>query len=148
MKRRIAVLAFAMLFVSQGVFADSGSALSEQIVGVWRMDPRTLNSFAVSSYQEDGTVTFKLLPDGRFSVIGRISTRMVLKNDQTFTDPGCVGEKECTQDGATEGLGALFGNTIYVDWFDAGWIDDFFKVNGNVMTGDDGNGLIRLVKEE
>lgn len=147
--KSIAKTLFLLLVLPINVtVADDKNSLAEHIVGVWRMDPRILDSPAVTSYQEDGTVTFKLLPDGRYSVIGRISTRSVLKNDQTFTDPGCVGKKECTQDGATEGLGALFGRTLYVDWYATFWIDDFFKVNGNEMTGDDGNGPIRLVKEE
>ena len=37
---------------------------------------------------------------------------------------------------------------MYIDWLDEGWIDDLFTISGNEMTGDDGNGPIRLVKEE
>ena len=43
----------------------------------------------------------------------------------------------------------MFRNTIFIDWLDDdGWIDDLLTIDGDVMTGDDGNGPIRLVKEE
>jgi len=112
------------------------------------MDPRTLRSPTVTSYQEDGTVTFTRMEDGRFSVIARITTRIVSENGEKFTSPGCEEETECTVDSASEGIASVFGNSMYVDWIDDSWIDDFFKISGNEMDGDDGNGPIHLVREE
>lgn len=142
------LLVLQCVTVSTVAFAQETTTELERIDGVWRMDPRTLRSIDAVAYQEDGTVTFKQLSDGRLSAIARITTRTVLTSDAKFTDPACESEKECTHDSASEGIGALFRSTLYVDWIDDGWIDDFFKIKGNVMTGDDGNGPIRLVKEE
>ncbi len=142
------VLIAALFLVIAPSNAQDKLSPAEQVIGVWRMDPRTLHSPGVTYYQEDGTVTIKPQADGRYSVISRITTRMVSETEEEFDAPGCDGVKECRRDSATEGIGALFRTTLYIDWFDEGWIDDFFKINGNVMTGDDGNGLIRLVKEE
>jgi len=138
----------AILLCTTTAFAQERKSAAERINGVWRMDPRTLRSPAVTSYQEDGTVTFTQLEDGRFSAIARITTRIVSETDETFTSPGCEGETECTIDSASEGIASVFGNSMYVDWIDDAWIDDFFKISGNEMDGDDGNGPIHLVKEE
>ena len=121
----------------------------DRVIGVWRMDPRTLEAPGATYYQEDGTVSItEKLPDGRYRVIARITTRAVSETELTFNEPGCVETTECTYDSATEGIGAVFRNTMYIDWIDEGWIDDVFTINGDEMTGDDGNGPIRLVKEE
>lgn len=138
----------ALLMCAATVFAQERRSAAERINGVWRMDPRTLRSPTVTSYQEDGTVTFTQLEDGRFSAIARITTRIVSETGETFTNPGCEGETECTIDSASEGIASVFGNSMYVDWIDDSWIDDFFKISGNEMDGDDGNGPIHLVKEE
>ncbi|MGI9203037.1 MAG: hypothetical protein ACR2Q3_03455 [Woeseiaceae bacterium] len=138
----------ALLICGAMAFAQERKSAAERINGVWRMDPRTLRSPALTSYQEDGTVTFTQLEDGRFSAIARITTRLVSETEETFTMPGCEGETECTIDSASEGIASVFGNSMYVDWIDDGWIDDFFKISGNEMDGDDGNGPIHLVKQE
>ncbi len=137
-----------LLLIATSAIAQERKSAAERINGVWRMDPRILRSPAVTSYQEDGTVTFTQLEDGRFSAIARITTRIVSENGETFTNPGCEGETECTIDSASEGIASVFGNSMYVDWIDDSWIDDFFKISGNEMNGDDGNGPIHLVKEE
>ncbi|MGI9262902.1 MAG: hypothetical protein ACR2QR_12740 [Woeseiaceae bacterium] len=138
----------AILLCAATASAQKPQSAADRINGVWRMDPRTLRSPTVTSYQEDGTVTFTQLEDGRFSAIARITTRIVSETDATFTGPGCEGETECTIDSASEGIASVFGNSMYVDWIDDAWIDDFFKISGNEMDGDDGNGPIHLVKEE
>ena len=125
-------------------------SVEEQIIGVWRMDPRVLHSPGVVYNQEDGTVSImERKPDGTFRVMSRVTTRAVAETDDLLFRPGCVGKTECVYDDATEGVGTLFRNTIYIDWLDDdGWIDDLLTIDGNVMTGDDGNGPIRLVKED
>ena len=121
----------------------------ERVIGVWRMDPRTLEAPGAKYYQEDGTVSItERQTDGRYRVIARITTRAVSETELTFNEPGCIETTECTYDSATEGVGVVFRNTMYIDWIDEGWIDDIFTIRGNEMTGDDGNGPIRLVKEE
>jgi hypothetical protein len=138
------------LILSFGVtHAQDRAAVREHLLGAWKMDERILRSPGFVSYQEDATITFtSLLPDGRLQVIARITTRAVAETENQFTRPGCVGEKECIFDDATEGLCAVFGNSLYIDWIDPGWIDDFFKLSGNELNGDDGNGPIRLTKVE
>jgi len=129
--------------------AQEDEPVEDRVIGVWRMDPRTLVAPGARYHQEDGTVSItERLPDGRYRVIARITTRAVSETELTFNEPGCVETTECTYDSATEGIGAVFRNTMYIDWLDEGWIDDLFTINGNEMTGDDGNGPIRLVKEE
>jgi hypothetical protein len=124
-------------------------AVREHLLGAWKMEERILRSPGFVSYQEDATITFtSLLPDGRLQVIARITTRAVAETENQFTRPGCVGKKECIYDDATEGLCAVFGQSLYIDWIDPGWIDDFFKLSGNELTGDDGNGPIKLIKVE
>lgn len=130
-------------------FADERAEMLEHLVGVWRMDPRTLTVPGARYIQEDGTVSITdVLPDGRLRVMARITTRGISESEMRFNEPGCDNTVECYTDSATEGVGSLFRNTLYIDWFSEGWIDDVMKIDGNVMTGDDGNGLIRLVKEE
>lgn len=145
---KLLLVAAILLMGAATAFTQERKSAAERINGVWRMDPRTLRSPTLTSYQEDGTVTFTQLEDGRFSAIARITTRMVSKTDETFNIPGCENETECTIDSASEGIASVFGNSMYVDWIDEGWIDDFFKISGNEMDGDDGNGPIHLVKVE
>ena len=142
------LLLLPMLYASSALGQDQESA-EERVLGVWRMDPRVLYSPGVVYYQEDGTVSvMDKMPDGTFRVMSRVSTRAVAESDDLLIRPGCVGKKECFYDDATEGIGTVFRNTLRIDWIDEGWIDDLLTLEGNVMTGDDGNGLIRLVKED
>lgn len=135
--------------IAAPAYAQDQPSVAERVIGVWRMDPRTLETPGAKYYQEDGTVSIlERLPDGRFRVMARITTRAVSESEMTFNEPGCQNTKECTYDSATEGIGAVFRNTMYIDWISDGWIDDVFTIKGDVMTGDDGNGPIRLVKEE
>ena len=127
-----------LLLATAAAYAQSARDLETHVIGVWRMDPRTLYSPGVVYYQEDGT----------FRVMSRVTTRAVAESDDLLLRPGCIGKKECIYDDATEGIGTLYRNTIHIDWLDdEGWIDDLLTIDGNVMTGDDGNGPIRLVKE-
>ena len=84
--------------------------------------------------------------------IGTISEPInffITSSDDLLLRPGCVGKVECVYDDATEGVGTLMRDKFFIDWLDDdGWIDDLLTIDGNEMTGDDGNGLIRLVKEE
>lgn len=144
--------AFFLLFILLATFAFSQErqSLEEHLIGVWRMEPRKLYSPGVVYTQEDGTVSImEQMPDGKFRVMSRITTRAVAETDDLFLRPGCIGKTECVYDDATQGIGVLFRNTLYIDWIDdEGWIDDLLTLDGDVMTGDDGNGPIRLVKEE
>jgi len=129
--------------------AQDDRPLDEWILGVWRMEPRKLFSPGVVYNQEDGTVSvMEKMPDGTFRVISRVTTRAVAETDDLLLRRGCIGKKECVYDDATEGVGTLFRNVFTIDWLDdEGWIDDVLTIDGDVMTGDDGNGPIRLVKE-
>jgi hypothetical protein len=143
-------LLIVSLFLCNGVLAQEDVPPEEYLLGVWRMDPRTLESPGVTAVQEEGAVTIlEQLPDGNFRVMARITTRATAISDDLMIRPGCVGKKECVYDDATEGIGTLMRDRFFIDWLDDdGWIDDMLTLDGNVMTGDDGNGLIRLTKEE
>jgi hypothetical protein len=147
MLTRIYLIAAILLPVLSA--AQDDVPLEEHILGVWRMELRTLESPGVMYYQEAGTVTIiEQMPDGTFRVMSRVTTRAVAESDDLLVRPGCLGKKECVYDEATEGVGVLMDDQIYIDWLDdEGWIDDLLTIDGNVMTGDDGNGPIRLVKE-
>lgn len=136
--------------LATGALSQERQSLEEHLIGVWRMEPRKLYSPGVVYTQEDGTVSImEQMPDGKFRVMSRITTRAVAETDDLFVRPGCIGKMECVYDDATQGIGVLFRNTLFIDWIDdEGWIDDLLTLDGNVMTGDDGNGPIRLVKEE
>lgn len=138
------------LILSAGAFAQDDVPLEEHLLGVWRMDPRTLVSPGITAVQEEGAVTvLEQSPDGSFRVLARITTRATAVTDDLFVRPGCVGKTECVYDDATEGVGTLMRDRFFIDWLDDdGWIDDLLTIDGNEMTGDDGNGPIRLVKEE
>ena len=139
-----------LLIIAPPAFAQDSASVDEHIIGVWRMDPRTLESPGVMFYQEEGTVSImERTTDGTYRVMSRVTTRAVAETDDLLFRPGCIGKKECVYDDATEGIGTLLtGNRFYIDWLDdEGWIDDLLEIDGNVMTGDDGNGPIRLVKE-
>ena len=124
--------------------------MEEHLIGVWRMDERKLYSPGVVYTQEEGTVSIiERRQDGTFRVMSRVTTRAVAETEDLLFRAGCAGKKECVYDDATEGVGTLNGDKLYIDWLDdEGWIDDLLTIDGNVMTGDDGNGPIRLVKEE
>lgn len=141
---------FLCLMLGGQSLAQGDVPLEEHIIGVWRMDMRTLESPGVMYYQETGTITIiERMPDATFRVMSRVTTRAVAESDDLLVRPGCLGKKECVYDEATEGVGVLTDNRIYIDWLDDdGWIDDLLTIDGNVMTGDDGNGPIRLVKED
>lgn len=144
-------LVLTLLLVALPVPAQDDAPVEERIIGVWRMDPRTLEAPGVMFYQEEGTVSImERMDDGTFRVMSRVTTRAVAETDDLLFRPGCIGKKECIYDDATEGIGTLLsGSRLYIDWLDdEGWIDDLLAIDGNVMTGDDGNGPIRLVKEE
>lgn len=140
--------AIICLLASLGAYAQTD--LAEHLIGVWRMDPRTLESPGITAVQEEGTVTvLERSADGTFRVMARITTRATAISDDLFFIPGCVGKTECVYDDATEGVGTLINDKFFIDWLDdEGWIDDLMTIEGNEMTGDDGNGPIRLVKEE
>ncbi len=141
-------LIFALSF--GWVPAAAQDNLEEHLIGVWRMDPRTLELPGITAVQEEGTVTvLEQSPDGTFRVMARITTRATAVTEDMFYIPGCVGKKECVFDDATEGVGTIMNDKFFIDWLDdEGWIDDLLTIDGNEMTGDDGNGPIRLVKDE
>ena len=145
----IRISLFVALLAPALSIAQGDVPLEEHIIGVWRMELRTLESPGVIYYQEAGNVSIvEQMPDGTFRVMSRVTTRAVAESDDLLVRPGCLGKKECVYDEATEGVGVLMDDRIYIDWLDDdGWIDDLLTIDGNVMTGDDGNGPIRLVKE-
>jgi len=138
-----------LLVLAPLVHGQQGNSLEERILGVWRMDPRKLYSPGVVYTQEEGTVSImEKMPDGTFRIMARITTRAVAETDDLLIRPGCIGKKECVYDDATEGIGTLMNDKLFIDWIDDdGWIDDLMTIRGNEMTGDDGNGPIRLVKD-
>ena len=138
-----------LLLAPISAVGQDSMSLEEHIIGVWRMDLRTLEAPGMKFFQEEGTVSIiERMPDGTFRVMSRVTTRAVAESADLMYRRGCIGKTECVYDEATEGVGTLMDNRLYIDWIDdEGWIDDLLTINGNVMTGDDGNGPIRLVKE-
>ena len=119
------------------------------LLGVWKMEPRILRRENYDAYQEEAIIAItERLPDGRYTVLARMTSRVVAEVKGLIDIPGCEDKKECTFDDATEGIGSSFRSAFYVDYFAANWIDDLFTVKGNVMTADDGNGPIKLIKIE
>jgi hypothetical protein len=142
-------VALIFLCLSLPAIGQDDVPLEEHVIGVWRMDSRVLESPGVTYYQETGTVSIlERMADGTFRVISRVTTRAVAESDDLLFRRGCIGKLECIYDDATEGVGTLMNDRIFIDWLDEdGWIDDLLTIDGNIMTGDDGNGPIRLVKE-
>lgn len=139
-----------LLITCAAALAQESVSLDEHVIGVWRMDPRTLESPGITAVQEEGAVTvLERSSDGTYRVMARITTRATAISDDLFIRRGCVGKTECVYDDATEGVGTLMRDRFFIDWLDDdGWIDDMLTIDGNEMTGDDGNGPIRLVKDE
>ena len=144
------ILALILVLVPASLLAQGDWSTEARLLGVWRMDPRTLESPGVTVVQEEGAVTvLEQKPDGSFRVMARITSRATAISDDLLLRPGCIGKVECVYDDATEGVGTLIRDKFFIDWLDDdGWIDDLLTIDGNEMTGDDGNGPIRLVKEE
>jgi len=144
------ILILILVLIPISLLAQGDLSLEARLLGVWRMDPRTLESPGVTVVQEEGAVTvLEQKPEGSFRVMARITSRATAISDDLLLRPGCVGKVECVYDDATEGVGTLMRDKFFIDWLDDdGWIDDLLTIDGNEMTGDDGNGLIRLVKEE
>jgi len=123
--------------------------MEETLLGVWEMEPRILKRVNFTIYQEEATIAItERMEDGRYMVIARMTSRTVTDVAGAINIPGCEDKLECIYDDATEGIGSSFRSAFYIDYFGANWIDDLFTVRGNVMTGDDGNGPIKLIKKE
>ena len=132
--------------IAASSFAQS---LDEQILGEWTMEPRLLDFPSVKYHQEEASIFIsEKLPDGTFRVISHMTTRAVADNERLLIRPECEGKTECIYDDASEGIGRLINGKLFIDWISEGWIDDVFTISGNKMTGDDGNGPIRLTKVE
>ena len=133
-----------LLAVSASSFAQN---LDEQILGEWQMELRTLGYPGVKYHQEEASIFIsEKLPDGTFRIISHMTTRAVADSEFLLLRPECEGKTECIYDDASEGIGRLINGKLFVDWISEGWIDDVFTISGNKMTGDDGNGPIRLTK--
>ena len=123
--------------------------MEETLLGVWKLEPRVIKRENYIRYQDDSTFSItERLPDGRYTVIVRVTNRVVADFVGAINIPGCEDKTECIYDEATEGIGSSFRSAFYVDYYGDNWIDDLFTVKGNVMTADDGNGPIKLVKVE
>ena len=147
LRMRIATIFFITLLLDlSAAFADDGS---DPLIGVWKLEPRQLVGENYVDHQEESTFSVsERMPDGRYRVVVTIRHRVVAKEAGLINIPGCEDKTECVYDSATEGVGSSFRSAFYVDYFSESWIDDLFTVKGNVMTGDDGNGPIKLVKQE
>jgi len=131
------------------VHGQESNSIEETLLGVWKMEPRVLRKANYVAYQEDATIAItERLPDGRYVIIARMTTRVVTEVEGAINIPGCEDKKECIFDDATEAIGSSFRSAFYIDYFSPNWIDDLFTVKGNVMTADDGNGPIKLIKKE
>ena len=121
--------------------------LDEQILGEWQMELRILDFPGVKYNQEEASIFIsEKLPDGTFRIISHITTRAVADSEYLLLRPECEGKTECIYDDGSEGIGRLINGRLFVDWFSEGWIDDVFTISGDQMSGDDGNGPIRLTK--
>ena len=140
----------AIFLIPCGVVHGQESRVTEDtLLGVWKMEPRILRRENFIAYQEEATISItERMPDGRYMVIARMTSRVVADVEGLIDIPGCEDKKECIFDDATEGIGSSFRSAFYIDYFADNWIDDLFTVKGNVMTANDGNGPIRLIKKE
>lgn len=127
-----------------------GQSLDEQVLGEWKMELRILDFPGVKYHQEEASIFIsEKMADGSFRVISHITTRAVGESEELLPlRPECEGKTECIYDDGSEGIGRLINGKLFVDWISEGWIDDVFTISGNKMTGDDGNGPIRLTKAE
>lgn len=148
MKPRRLELVFSAGFLIAATTLLFGQDLEQQVLGEWEMELRILKFPGVVYYQEDASIFVnEKQPDGTFRVLARITTRAVADSEQMLVRPECEGKKECRYDDASEGTGRLINGKLFVDWVSDGWIDDVFTVSGDTMTGDDGNGPIKLTKK-
>jgi hypothetical protein len=131
---------------SASSFAQS---LEEQILGEWTMELRTLERTGVVFHQEEASIfIIEKLPDGTFRVMSHMTTRAVADSEHLLDRPECEGKTECIFDDGSEGVGRLINGKLFIDWISEAWIDDVFTISGNKMSGDDGNGPIKLTKVE
>lgn len=127
-------------------FAQS---IEEQVLGEWKMELRILKRIGVVYYQEEASIfIIEKLPDETFRVMSHMTTRAVAEDERFLDRPECEGKTECFYDDGSEGVGRLINGKLFIDWISEGWIDDVFTISGNKMSGDDGNGPIRLTKVE
>ena len=139
----------AAIFCPVVLHAQDNRSMEETLLGVWKMEPRILQRNNYVAYQEEATISItERMPDGRYLVIARMTSRVVADVEGLIDVPGCENKKECIFDDATEGIGSSFRSAFYIDYYADNWIDDLFTVKGDVMTADDGNGPIKLIKVE
>jgi hypothetical protein len=149
MQKSILLLALVLLLPSFVVYGQDNESMEETLLGVWIMEPRVLRGANFVDYQEEATISItEKLPDGRYLVLARMTSRVVTDDEGILNIPGCEEKTECIYDEATEGIGSSFRSAFYVDYYAENWIDDLFTVKGHVMTADDGNGPIKLIKQE
>lgn len=146
-KRLSAMLsAWLLITTSASSFAQN---IEEQILGEWRMELRILKYPGVEFYQEEASIfIIEKLPDSTFRIISHITTRAVADDERLLDRPECEGKTECFYDDGSEGIGRLINGKLFIDWISEGWIDDVFTLSGNKMSGDDGNGPIKLTRVE
>jgi len=119
------------------------------ILGEWRMDERVRRSPGIVFNERDLRIfVLDQNDDGTYRVISTVTIHAVAEREGFLGRPECLGQKECTFDDASEGIGRLVGNTFYVDWIAEAWIDDVYTITGDRMTGHDGNAPLDFVRVE
>jgi len=140
---------FGMSLLIAAAASSFAQSIDEQILGEWKMELRILKRIGVDFYQEDASIfIIEKLPDGTFRVISHMTTRAVADDERLLDRPECEGKTECIYDDASEGVGRLINGKLFIDWISEGWIDDVFTISGDKMSGDDGNGPIKLTRVE
>lgn len=115
-------------------------AHSGDIQGEWRMDERVRRAPGVMFYEQDLRIfVIDRMDDGSYRVLSTLTIRAVADSEGRIGRPECAGKKECIYDDGSEGIGRLVGNKFYVDWLDDAWIDDVYTIDGDRMSGHDGN---------
>jgi hypothetical protein len=149
MKQRTLRSGFCACLLLAASLSSLAQSLDEQILGEWKMELRILDFPGVKYHQEEASIFIsEKNPDGTFRIISHITTRAVADSEYLLVRPECEGKTECIYDDGSEGIGRLINGKLFIDWISEGWIDDVFTISGNKMTGDDGNGPIRLTKAE
>lgn len=144
---RLSKILFGICMIVAATASAFAQDIDELLIGEWKMELRVLEYPGVRYYQEDASIFItERMPDDTYRILSRITTRAVAENENLLVRPECRGKKECIYDDASEGIGQLINGKLFVDWISEGWIDDVFTISGDTMTGDDGNGPIRLKK--
>jgi hypothetical protein len=84
------ILLGTFLFPFCALQAQDTDSMEDILLGVWKMEPRILRRENYVAYQEEAIIAITgRLPDGRYTILARMTSRVVAEVEGLIDIPGC-----------------------------------------------------------